>query len=175
MLHPYSGREVLGPSSSFGFFWVFFPEWQYGSNSSCHPRNRTGHGREGRRSEVNTQLPLSCRPWNELGCGPEPVPSLEPPPCLSWFFSKNLPSRPPITCLRDPFPSCWANRVTWAETAVVVYSQLSKTQRTTNQHAAGSCMFNLGSIFMVNDSLELSVIFVPLVLAEQTPMVEVFL
>lgn len=36
-------------------------------------------------------------------------------------------------------------------------------------------MFNLGSIFMVNDSLELSVIFVPLVLAEQTPTVEVFL
>lgn len=36
-------------------------------------------------------------------------------------------------------------------------------------------MFNLGFIFMVNDSLELSVIFVPLVLPEQTSMVEVFL
>lgn len=35
-------------------------------------------------------------------------------------------------------------------------------------------MFNLGFIFMVNDSQELSVIFVPLVLPEQTPMVEVF-
>lgn len=34
-------------------------------------------------------------------------------------------------------------------------------------------MFSLGFIFMVNDSLELSVIFVPLVLPEQTPMVEV--
>lgn len=36
-------------------------------------------------------------------------------------------------------------------------------------------MFNLGFIFMVNESLELSVIFVPLVLPKQTPMVEVFL
>ena len=35
-------------------------------------------------------------------------------------------------------------------------------------------MFTLGFIFMVNDSQELSVIFVPLVLPEQTPMVEVF-
>lgn len=35
-------------------------------------------------------------------------------------------------------------------------------------------MFNLGFIFMVNDSQELSVIFVPLVLPEQTLMVEVF-
>lgn len=35
-------------------------------------------------------------------------------------------------------------------------------------------MFNLGFIFMVNDSSELSVTFVPLVLPEQTPMVEVF-
>lgn len=34
-------------------------------------------------------------------------------------------------------------------------------------------MFGLGFIFKVNDSLELSVIFVPLVLADQTPMVEV--
>ncbi|KAG7243707.1 hypothetical protein INR49_011264 [Caranx melampygus] len=33
-------------------------------------------------------------------------------------------------------------------------------------------MFNLGFIFMVNDSQELSVIFVPLVLPEQTPMVK---
>lgn len=35
-------------------------------------------------------------------------------------------------------------------------------------------MFSLGLIFMVNDSQELSVIFVPFVLPEQTPMVEVF-
>lgn len=35
-------------------------------------------------------------------------------------------------------------------------------------------MFALGFIFMVNDSQELSVIFVPLVLSELTPMVEVF-
>lgn len=34
-------------------------------------------------------------------------------------------------------------------------------------------MFGLGFIFKVNDSLELSVIFVPLVLADQAPMVEV--
>lgn len=34
-------------------------------------------------------------------------------------------------------------------------------------------MFGLGFIFKVNDSLELSVVFVPLVLADQTPMVEV--
>lgn len=33
-------------------------------------------------------------------------------------------------------------------------------------------MFNLGFIFMVNESLELSVTFVPLVLPE--PMMEVF-
>lgn len=36
-------------------------------------------------------------------------------------------------------------------------------------------MFTLGFIFKVNDSLELSVIFVPLVLPEQTHMVEVAL
>lgn len=35
-------------------------------------------------------------------------------------------------------------------------------------------MFGLGFIFMVKDSEELSIIFVPLVLSEQTPMVEVF-
>lgn len=35
-------------------------------------------------------------------------------------------------------------------------------------------MFSLGFIFMVKDSQELSIIFVPLVLPEQTPMVEVF-
>lgn len=35
-------------------------------------------------------------------------------------------------------------------------------------------MFSLGFIFMVNDSQELSVIFVPVVLPDQTPMVEVF-
>lgn len=35
-------------------------------------------------------------------------------------------------------------------------------------------MFNLGFIFMVNDSQELSVTFVPLVLPEETHMVEVF-
>lgn len=36
-------------------------------------------------------------------------------------------------------------------------------------------MFNLGFIFKVNESQELSVIFVPLVLPEHTPMVEVLL
>lgn len=35
-------------------------------------------------------------------------------------------------------------------------------------------MFRLGLIFMANDLQELSVIFVPLVLPEQTPMLEVF-
>lgn len=42
-----------------------------------------------------------------------------------------------------------------------------------DQHAAATCMFALGFIFMVNESRELSVIFVPLVLPEQTLMVEV--
>lgn len=49
----------------------------------------------------------------------------------------------------------------------------NKLHTHTPQHAAATCMFNLGFIFKVNESQELSVIFVPLVLPEHKPMVEV--
>lgn len=86
-------------------------------------RDCTGRG-EGRRSEVNAQLPLSSSEPGVSGAGdqPELVPSSSrqgqsqadcpnPTPSPLPKFSTDLPSRPPITCLQDPFPS-W--RAVWS-------------------------------------------------------------
>ncbi|CAG5897616.1 unnamed protein product [Menidia menidia] len=111
----------------------------------------TGRGK-GRRSEVNAQLLLSfVEP--KLGRGPHRngpfpqsphLPLHKSPSNLSQQSANHITPRP-LSFLA----SVWSHH-----------------------EAASICMFTLGFILMVNDSQELSVIFVPLVLPEQTPMVE---
>ncbi|KAG8007100.1 Na(+)/H(+) exchange regulatory cofactor NHE-RF1 [Nibea albiflora] len=98
------------------------------------------------------------------GCLPAPLPQI-----LHKPFPADLQSHASETL----FLPGELFGVTWSpNSSPRVYSLLSKTHCTTHQHAAATCMFNLGFIFMVNDSQELSVIFVPLVLPEETPMSE---
>lgn len=134
----------------------------------------TGLGELGGRQGVNAQLPLSSsEPGAGSGLRPQrnrllpPDNHVRPPPqSVHQFF---FPSRPPITCLSGPFSFLESSLESRG-----VERQLYFPDCRSLQHAAATCMFSLGFILMVKDSEELSIIFVPLVLSEQTPMVEVF-
>lgn len=108
----------------------------------------------------------SSRRRDPLHSTPPPLPDVSAGPS-----NHNLTKDPPA-----PFPS-WpaAPPESRGRPMRLQFTELPENNARHTQHAAASCMFGLGFIFKVNDSLELSVIFVPLVLADQTPMVEVVL
>lgn len=153
--HGSSGKEVR-------FFFLFWGKRS--SKSSCYPRAEAGWdwGDRG----VNAQLLLSSS-WAEPGRGPHrKSPFLRVQTAPQILRSNHLQSH----ASKTPF-------LPWEQLEPLEVQQQLQcnhyAQCATHQHAAASCMFNLGFIFMVNDSQELSVIFVPLVLPERTSMGEV--
>lgn len=140
--------------------------------------SRTGWGRQ---TEVNAQLLLcSSEPGAGRTHGSHRNRSLPPDGKVKSKASVSPPPRisPQASDLQshasqDPLPS-WRAARSHVEPDEGSSSLIVKKQCTTHQHAAASCMFSLGFIFMLNDSQELSVIFVPLVRPDQTPVVEVF-
>ncbi|XP_074511306.1 Na(+)/H(+) exchange regulatory cofactor NHE-RF1 isoform X2 [Sebastes fasciatus] len=133
------------------------PEWDW-----------TGQGRgEAVRGQRSASIVL-LGAWSEQGCGPHRNLSLpqgqncSPSPNSPKPFPADLQSHASET-LFLPGEQFWSH--VESNGSFILHKIVKNTQ-----HAAATCMFNLGFIFMVNDSLELSVIFVPLVLPE--PMVE---
>lgn len=141
--------------------------------------SRTGWGRQ---SEVNAQLLLSSSDpragrthgsHRNRSLPPDgkvkSKASVSPPPRILHKLSHQTSNHMPPKTLFLPGEQLRVTWSPWGSSLLIV-----KKQCTTHQHAVASCMFSLGFIFMLNDSQELSVIFVPLVRPDQTPMVEVF-